>query len=402
MLVRSIFLSLAILLCVTAAPVHASAIHQAALMGDLAKIRTLATKDPSVVNKRDENGLTPLFWCVYADQPEAASLLLDLNASIDATDNSRESALHVAVALGTTEMVRLLVSRGAELSLKDGNGCTPAMIAERLKKPDVLDALLGLKPAPVPDPVSDGTLLASASLETTGISLPAPRKAGAAGTKAVSHQSTTVLGIPVNVITVDLNDARVSISAAISQNGIGTDESFSSFIKRCMPTAAINGTFFSKTSLRPIGDIVIKGELAHWGGMGTALCFTDDCKPAIITVERHKRIDWSDYRTVIASGPRLLTEGKVTVDPAAEGFRDPHVLNKANRTGAGITSANKLVIANTSKSVSLTEWANIMRSLGCVDALNMDGGASMAMFYREKMITQASRKLTNVLLIYER
>jgi exopolysaccharide biosynthesis protein len=42
-----------------------------------------------------------------------------------------------------------------------------------------------------------------------------------------------------------------------------------------------------------------------------------------------------------------------------------------------------------------------MQALGCEQALNLDGGASMAMYYRGRTVLSPGRKLTNVLLVYE-
>jgi exopolysaccharide biosynthesis protein len=52
--------------------------------------------------------------------------------------------------------------------------------------------------------------------------------------------------------------------------------------------------------------------------------------------------------------------------------------------------------------VTLGHLALIMRTLGCVDAMNLDGGASMAMYYRGRVILPAGRRLTNILTIHER
>lgn len=406
MLIRLLIALLIAVLCASAAPARADAIHQAALMGDIAKIKSITTDNPSAVNQKDENGLTPLFWAVYAEQPDAALLLIDLKAKVNATDKSGQTPLHVAVAMDSRKMVEILVSKGADTKAANEDGVTPLSLAERLGKTPIVNLLRGVKDAPpasIPSLRMEIPEVAGASIESTKITLPMmARKPGAPETKAVSYSKTTVQGIPVNVITVNLDDARVSVEAAISQGGVGTDELFSSFVKRCAPTAAINGTFFSKSNLRPIGDIVVGGKLVHWGGMGTALCFTQDCRPAITGVERNKHIDWSDYNTVICCGPRLVAGGSVCVDPAAEGFSDPHVLGKSNRTGVGIASPNKLILANTGKAVTLTQWAGVMKALGCSDALNFDGGASMTMYYRGRTISQAGRKLTNMLLVHER
>ncbi len=403
-----VLLILMVLLCLTAMPASAGTIHQAALMGDMVKIQALAKIDSTLVNQRDENGLTPIFWCIYADQPKAACKLIELKADVDAIDESKQTPLHVAVTLGSLEMVETLISAGARVDLKDDNGSTPLALAKRIGNPEIVDALLGKKAndsqtITIPAPRLETPQLVSLSLKATKINLPTlERKPGAKGSKAVVLTKVKIKGIPINLLTIDLNDSRVSISAAVAKNGIETDEQFSSFVKRCAPTAAVNGAFFSSNNLRPIGDIVINGKLANWGGMGTALCLTKDCRPQIVSVERHKHIDWSAYNTVICGGLRLLTGGSVTLDPASEGFKDITLLGKSNRTAAGITSANKLLLANTPSIISLNDWANIMKSLGCVDAVNFEGGASMAMYYRAKMISNAARKLTNVLLVYEK
>jgi exopolysaccharide biosynthesis protein len=165
--------------------------------------------------------------------------------------------------------------------------------------------------------------------------------------------------------------------------------------------AAINGTFFCKSTWRPIGDIVIDGRLAYFGGMGTALCITDANRVEFLTVSRGRHTDWSRYKTVISCGPRLVTNGRAGVDPEAEGFSDSHVLGVGCRTAVGLTYSNRLLLLNTRKACSLTQLANIMKELGCTDAINFDGGASVAMYYRGRTISSPGRKLTNVLLVYE-
>ena len=192
-----------------------------------------------------------------------------------------------------------------------------------------------------------------------------------------------------------------SLSAAVAAGGIGSSESFSSFVHRHQPAAAINGTFFSKTNWRPIGDIVIKGQRVHYGGMGTGLCVKPGNAVSFVTVPWGRNVSWEGYDTVICCGPRLVTAGVVGVNAQAEGFRDSHVLGRGVRTAVGLTHLNRLVLVNTRKACSLTELANVMKALECTDAINFDGGASTAMYYKGRTVTPAGRQLTNVLLVYE-
>ena len=207
-------------------------------------------------------------------------------------------------------------------------------------------------------------------------------------------------GVPCRVVRVNLADPRVRVTVEVAQGFPNRAESFSSLIARARPTAAINGSFFSKTDLRPIGDIVVQGELVHRGWMGTALAITRDNQAVIRRVNRGHAENWTGYETVLACGPKLVSAGRVDLLVDEEGFHDPHVLASTPRTGVGLTAAQELLLVQTLSPVDLPRWAEAMKALGCVDAMNLDAGASMAMYYRGRMLRSPGRALTNVLLVY--
>ncbi len=220
-----------------------------------------------------------------------------------------------------------------------------------------------------------------------------------AWSEPVSYAVREVAGLRLHVITADLNDPRVRVSPALAKGGCGRAESFSSFVSRLHPLAAVNGTFFSKRDLRPIGDIVVQKRLVHFGGMGTALAFTNDGVDAIrLPSARH--VDWGDYQCALAAGPLLVWNGFAKPAPGGEGFGDPHVFAKAAaRTAMGITAQNKLLLVTTITPASLGRLAQALRDLGARYAVNLDGGASCAMYYQGRTIKGAGRPLTNVLYI---
>lgn len=216
----------------------------------------------------------------------------------------------------------------------------------------------------------------------------------------ISYSHRAVAGANLHVIDVNLNDRRVVISPAISQRGIGRSETFSSFVSRLRPTAAINGTFFSKRSLKPVADIVVDGKLRHFGGIGTALAVTREGVD-FIRVPKSRRVDWSEYQAVLAGGPLLVWEGFAKPRPGGEGFGDPHVFSRAApRTAVGITKYNHLLLVTTARGCSLGRLAAAMKALGARYAFNLDGGSSQAMYYRGRTIVGAKRALTNVLCVY--
>lgn len=380
------------------------------LLTDAKKLDAALAKSPSAVKEKSEDGMTLLHMAAMMNLKDAVSVLVKHKADVNAKSGDGATPLHMAVIIGDQDVVELLVSKGANIKaqMNDDPNSTPLAMAQLYGKPEIVKALSGKSgeepgvPRTNPGPPG-GSPSSSRSSDPAPEpkAIPFERKPGAPGTRAVIHEQKTVNGCPVNVIKADLKDSRVRVNASVASNGIGSDESFGSFIGRTKPVAAINGAFFSKGDLKPIGDIVIDGQLVHFGGMGTGICITEDCRVEFIQAVRARHTDWSNYKTVICCGPKLLADGRVVVDPQGEGFRDPHVLGKANRTAVGLAPGNKLLLVNTKKGVSLREWAGIMKSLGCTEAVNFDGGASMAMYYRGKTISTPGRKLTNVLLVYE-
>jgi hypothetical protein len=216
----------------------------------------------------------------------------------------------------------------------------------------------------------------------------------------VTYSHRVVHGASLHIIDANLNDRRVVVAPALAQRGIGRSETFSHFVNRLRPTAAINGTFFSKRGLKPVADIVVDGELRHFGGMGTALALSRDGVD-FIRLPKSRRVDWSGYQAALAGGPLLVWEGFAKPRPGGEGFGDPHVFARAApRTAMAITKYNHLLLVTTARGCSLGKLALALRDLGAVYAVNLDGGSSQAMYYRGRMIVGAKRPLTNVLCVY--
>ncbi|HEY0393743.1 MAG TPA: phosphodiester glycosidase family protein [Candidatus Elarobacter sp.] len=103
-------------------------------------------------------------------------------------------------------------------------------------------------------------------------------------------------------------------------------------------------------------------------------------------------------REAIGCGPRLVTNGRVTVDPAAEGFRDPKILyDSAARSAVGLTRDGRLILATSDGTTR--QMADVMLRLGAWDAMALDGGASAGLWYNGRYVTAPGRLLNNALLI---
>ncbi len=220
------------------------------------------------------------------------------------------------------------------------------------------------------------------------------------GGRSIHFWQTIAAGVPVKVITVDLNDRDVKVSAVMSRRGSGTAEPFRQMIDRANPNVAVTGTFFSLDNLQPVGDIVIDGSLVHFGGMGTALCITPGNRADMVTTEWGRHHDWSGYDFVCACGPRLLRRGRVVLDPHAERFRDRHMLAPNSRIAVGITPGNKIVFAMTHEPIYLGRLAKAMRAIGTTEAMNLDAGTSTGFYYNGATLARPGRQLTNMIVVY--
>lgn len=222
------------------------------------------------------------------------------------------------------------------------------------------------------------------------------------GGKSIRFWQTGAAGVPVKVISVDLNDPNVKVSAVMAARGNGTSEPFRQMISRANPNVAVTGTFFSLDDLQPVGDIVVDGNLVHFGGMGTALCITPENRATMVTCRWGRHHDWSPFDFVVACGPRLLHGGRVVLDPRAERFHDRHMLAPNSRIAVGITPGNTLFFVMTHEPISLGKLARSMQALGAADAMNLDAGTSTGFYYNGATLAKPGRKLTNMIVVYGR
>ena len=104
--------------------------------------------------------------------------------------------------------------------------------------------------------------------------------------------------------------------------------------------------------------------------------------------------------TAMASGgPRLVENGAIctTLEP---GFQEARFTSAVTpRTALGKLADGKLVIVSTG-SASIQQLRELMLQLGCVEAVNLDGGGSTALAYQGKLIRSPGRELTTTLQIF--
>lgn len=211
----------------------------------------------------------------------------------------------------------------------------------------------------------------------------------------------TVEGVSAYVVRADLKDRRVRVVTCVSRGFPGRAESFASVLARTHPCAAINGTFFGVRNLAPAGDLVVAGRPIYFGRLRRAFAINGDGAVRLLPVFAGRSTGWEGFHSAVAAGPTLISNGRVSLAPAQEGFFDGAVFRSARRSAVGLTSGGELLFVVTTQAVRLSALARFMQKLGAVDALNMDGGSSCGLSFRGKMLVRPGRGLTNWILIYD-
>lgn len=103
-------------------------------------------------------------------------------------------------------------------------------------------------------------------------------------------------------------------------------------------------------------------------------------------------------RYSLGAGPKLVTDGAISLDPAREGFRSSKILiERGARSAVGINP--KEIIFAAMSDATVRDEAEVLRALGATEAMNLDGGASSGLWCG-KDIVSGGRKIANALVLW--
>ncbi|HJS26431.1 MAG TPA: phosphodiester glycosidase family protein [Actinomycetota bacterium] len=121
------------------------------------------------------------------------------------------------------------------------------------------------------------------------------------------------------------------------------------------------------------------------------------------TVRLHWTIGWSNVFDVVGGAPLLLRDGDLVGICNSACGRHP-------RTGVGVTASGEILLVvvdgrqpRWSRGATMFEFARILRDLGAVTAMNLDGGGSSEMVVKGDVVNRPSdgheRAITNAILV---
>jgi len=223
--------------------------------------------------------------------------------------------------------------------------------------------------------------------------------------------------IDVSVLSTDKEDGRMSVGGFAEESGA------------CL---VVNGGFYLENNglFEPVGLLISGGEFLQFATPGiywddirydvhrAAIGFHEDNRVEIGWVSSRgdsARI-WPlpvpndiglpgavpdsitgeiwDVTDAVSGGPALIKNGSNSITAYQEAFFGPAGAEYHPRTAAGISEDGDLLLLvidgrqRASRGVSFAELAGIMKSLGAVDALNLDGGGSSTLVVKGELINR--------------
>ena len=239
--------------------------------------------------------------------------------------------------------------------------------------------------------------------------------------------------LPINAwaAIIDPRDPDVDLNVIVSED-IDRRETLTQFSQNKKARVVVNGGYFliDKTPTEHVGLLyvnnrtvapatrsVLRNNKRYFTARG-ALGFLDDGGIDIAWVtsrndslfnfpeplenqpeEPVDSFDFSKSETwevddAIHAGPVLMHDGKIRVTSNEEVFFGSTIPDIHPRTAAGYRTSGELVLLVVdgrqvdSRGVDLQELAILMRDLGCVEAINLDGGGSSAMVVDGKLLNR--------------
>jgi ankyrin repeat protein len=118
-------------------------IFEATSLGHLDRLKPCLS-DAAVINSRSQDGFTALHFACFFGQPEAACLLIESGAAVDAVaaNPMQVMPLHSAASARNLEATRLLLEHGAPVNARQHGGWTPIHAAAQNGDRPMVELLL--------------------------------------------------------------------------------------------------------------------------------------------------------------------------------------------------------------------------------------------------------------------
>lgn len=115
--ILSVFVLLACFLAGTRVNAQGDDLNNAAMNGDLPRVKTLLAKGADI-NAKDHDGMTALMLASITGHVDVVQVLLAKGADVETKENDGATALILASENGFTEVVKALLAKGADVNAR--------------------------------------------------------------------------------------------------------------------------------------------------------------------------------------------------------------------------------------------------------------------------------------------
>lgn len=242
-------------------------------------------------------------------------------------------------------------------------------------------------PTPTPIPTQTPSPTPSPTPTPTPASTPLP-KPSPKPTIAPSGSSTSS-GANYTVVSYDLGSATVVTDTA-SDDDCGSDcpvKPLAQYVSENGGRGGMNGTYFCPPDYSSCAGKIntfdfpvwnnrkkkwMQSDKLFWNGRGM-MVFRSGSAQFFPNAAGAGAL--SDITGGIVNYPSLVSGGKIILD---EGALSENLKTKGSRSGIGFGSGKLFLVA--ASSANMQDLAGIFLSLGATDALNLDGGGSVALY----------------------
>ena len=111
--------------------------------------------------------------------------------------------------------------------------------------------------------------------------------------------------------------------------------------------------------------------------------------------------DFNRFPNIVAAGPLLVADNEIVLDAASEGFSPAFIRQQAARSAIAQRADGTILLVaihnrKGGRGPTLAELAQLVQSMGAVNALNLDGGSSTTLYLGGQTIDRPSRTSARV------
>ncbi|MEA5582301.1 phosphodiester glycosidase family protein [Nodularia harveyana UHCC-0300] len=111
--------------------------------------------------------------------------------------------------------------------------------------------------------------------------------------------------------------------------------------------------------------------------------------------------DFIRYPHIVGAGPLLVQNNKIVLDAEREKFSKAFITQKASRSAICTKTNGSLMVAAVHNRAgglgpTLKEHAQLMKNMGCVNALNLDGGSSTSLYLGGQLLDRSPNTAARV------